>query len=95
MSGQSIDDALNRLKHFTVRNRKWGDGMIHSYVVIKESEYFRLKNLDGNEKNSYVAEFFVNSTMTKDEALVLAVKIAMNLDIAETARQESLLSVVI
>lgn len=95
MSGQSIDDALNRLKHFTVKNRGWSDGTVLSYVVIKESEYLRLKNLGGNEKNSYVAEFFVNSTMTKDEALVLAVKIAVNLDIAETARQESLLSVVI
>lgn len=95
MSGQSIDDALNRLKHFTVKTRGWGDGTVISYVVVKETEYLRLRNLGAKESGSYVAEFFVNAAMSKEAALALAVKVALSVDAAESARQESLMSIVI
>lgn len=95
MPTQTVDDVINNLKYYSVRTRGWGDGTVLSHVVIKDAEYNRLKNLDGNEKNSYVAEFFVNGVSSKNEALILAVKVAKSLDDAETQRIEALNSIVI
>jgi hypothetical protein len=78
------------LNYYTIKERS-SMGRTHSYVVVKQSEFARLKGIDEHTNRAHIAEFFINAVSSDEEAMFLATRLAFFLEDAELDRRTTLL----